>query len=101
MTSYHFDEDLVEFLVVNDIMQRSQAQAFADKLEMERTIDLKNVTDHDLEVTGYGSMKKRMRPIIEYLRIKDVRARTTDLTPAAKISTLLHQMKQDIVDGYF
>ncbi len=100
MTSYHFDEDLVEFLVVNNIMNPSQAQAFADALEMERTIDLKNVTDHDLEVTGYGSMKKRMRSIIEYLRIY-VRTRTTDLTPAAKISTLLHQMKQDIVDGYF
>ena len=100
MNSYHFDEDLVEFLVVNDIMQRSQAQAFADALEMERTIDLKNVTDRDLEVTGYGSMKERMRPIINYLRIY-VQTRTTDLTPAAKISTLLHQMKQDIVDGYF
>ena len=101
MTSYHFDEDLVEFLVDNDIMKHPQAQAFADKLEMERTIDLKNVTDRDLEVTGYGSMKELMRSIIEYLRTNDVRARTTDLTPAAKISTLLHQMKQNIVDGYF
>jgi hypothetical protein len=100
MISYHFDEDLVEFLVVNNIMPRSQAQAFADALEMERTIDLKNVTDRDLEVTGYGSMKEHMRPIINYLRIY-VRTRTTDLTPAAKISTLLHQMKQDIVDVYF
>jgi hypothetical protein len=68
MTSYYFHEDLVEFLVVNNIMDRSQAQAFADALEMERTIDLKNVTDRDFEVTGYGSMKEHMRSIIEYLR---------------------------------
>jgi hypothetical protein len=74
-------------------------EAFADKLGMERTIDLKHVTDDDLEATGYGSMKNRMRSIIEYLKINHVRARTTDLTPVAKISTLLHQMNQEMVDG--